>query len=187
MNGPAKGYYDGLISASPFGNEQRRRSSMSEDPANQPFDEVQKAQHYNSHPSGVETVDVNEWFTGNVAAAIKYVWRKNHKEPVPLRDLRKAVWYLEREQKRLGEAGYGAAIVLPMSREMRDRLNDRIVRVCQADLGGLLSGVLAALMMADGLYALGLEPALQLVRVAVSAAEREQGKWATKQKFSRTR
>ena len=144
------------------------------DRANQPFDDVQKAKHYNTHPSGVETVDVNEWFSGNVAAAIKYVWRKDQKEPVPLRDLKKAVWYLEREQRRLSEAGYGASIQLSMNSEVREHLNDRVERVCRHDDGGLLSGVLAALMMAEGRFAAGIEPALVLLRVAVSDAERKQ-------------
>jgi hypothetical protein len=67
---------------------------MSDDPVNHP-------RHYTSHPSGVACVEVNEHFAANVAAAIKYLWRKDLKTPLPLQDLQKAEWYLARECQRL--------------------------------------------------------------------------------------
>ena len=57
--------------------------------------------HYKSHPSGVECIDVVEWFTFNLGNAVKYIWRSGHKNPDPLEDLRKARWYLDREIRRL--------------------------------------------------------------------------------------
>lgn len=131
--------------------------------------------HYNSHPSGIETVDVNEWFSGNVAAAIKYVWRKNHKEPIPLRDLQKAEWYLKREKQRLAEAGLVATYLLPMSRAAQERLTDRIHRVGEHDGGGLLSAVLFALMSPAESATVAVGLALSIVRSAVADAEKEKG------------
>jgi hypothetical protein len=55
--------------------------------------------HYNSHPSGVECIQVVEWCSFNIGNAIKYLWRHEHKNGVE--DLHKAVWYIQREIERL--------------------------------------------------------------------------------------
>jgi hypothetical protein len=63
------------------------------------FDAVEKPQHYNSHPSGLQTIDCNDslpFCTGN---AIKYLWRTDLKNGVE--DIKKARWYLRREVQRL--------------------------------------------------------------------------------------
>jgi hypothetical protein len=53
--------------------------------------------HYNQHPKGIECIDVIEdWTCFNVATAAKYLWRCDHKGK-DVEDLRKAVWYLNRE------------------------------------------------------------------------------------------
>ena len=51
--------------------------------------------HYKSHPSGVECIQVTEHFNFCLGNALKYIWRadlKNGNE-----DLEKAIWYLNRE------------------------------------------------------------------------------------------
>lgn len=58
--------------------------------------------HYNSHPSGVECVDIAEHFGFNVGNAIKYLWRAGLKIKDPIEDLEKARWYCDREIARLG-------------------------------------------------------------------------------------
>lgn len=40
--------------------------------------------------------------TFNAGNAVKYIWRAGLKSDDPVQDLRKAVWYLEREIRRLG-------------------------------------------------------------------------------------
>lgn len=62
-------------------------------------EKVNHPKHYNSHPSGVECIDVVEHMTFNVGNAIKYLWRFEHKEN-PIEDLEKARWYIDREIKR---------------------------------------------------------------------------------------
>lgn len=52
--------------------------------------------HYNSNPSGVECIDVVEHMSFNVGNAMKYLWRADFKDK-PIEDLRKAIWYIERE------------------------------------------------------------------------------------------
>jgi hypothetical protein len=55
--------------------------------------------HYNAHPSGVECIDVVEHMGFNVGNAMKYLWRADH-NGVPIEDLRKARWYIDREIQR---------------------------------------------------------------------------------------
>lgn len=69
---------------------------MSHDPVNHP-------DHYTSHPSGVECIDVVEHLPFNLGNAIKYLWRADSKGS-PLEDLRKAEWYVRREIERRAKA-----------------------------------------------------------------------------------
>jgi hypothetical protein len=65
-------------------------------------DSVNHPPHYNSHPSGVECIQVVEHMGFNLGNAIKYIWRADLKGN-GLEDLQKAKWYIERElQKRSG-------------------------------------------------------------------------------------
>ena len=66
-------------------------------------DAVNHPPHYTSHPSGVECIDITEWYSFNVGNAIKYLWRAGLKSPDPLQDLRKAQWYVTREIDRLSK------------------------------------------------------------------------------------
>lgn len=55
--------------------------------------------HYNVHPSGIECIDVVEHMSFNIGNAIKYLWREGEKG-YPIKDMKKAVWYIEREIKK---------------------------------------------------------------------------------------
>jgi hypothetical protein len=59
-------------------------------------DPVNHPNHYTSHPSGVECITITEHMGFNLGNAVKYIWRADLKE-CAVDDLRKAVWYLERE------------------------------------------------------------------------------------------
>lgn len=64
------------------------------------FDPVERPEHYNSHPSGVECITITEHYGFNIGNAIKYLWRAGLKGDT-VEDLKKAVWYINREiQKR---------------------------------------------------------------------------------------
>ncbi len=60
-------------------------------------------QHYRSHPSGVECIEVTQHCNFCIGNAIKYLWRAGLKGDA-VEDLRKAAWYIDREIKRR-EAG----------------------------------------------------------------------------------
>ena len=68
------------------------------------LDPVNHPPHYTSHPSGVECIQVTEHMGFNLGNAVKYIWRADEKG-APLQDLRKAVWYIEREIQRRLNAG----------------------------------------------------------------------------------
>ena len=63
-------------------------------------DMVNHPKHYTSHPSGVETIEITEHMNFCLGNAIKYIMRSELKGK-QLEDLKKAVWYIEREIKRL--------------------------------------------------------------------------------------
>lgn len=58
-------------------------------------------QHYQSHPSGVECIQVTEHMNFCKGNAIKYIWRAGEKDD-EIQDLKKARWYISREIQRLG-------------------------------------------------------------------------------------
>jgi hypothetical protein len=63
-------------------------------------DKINHPEHYNYHPKGIECIDVVEDFSFNLGNAIKYIWRCMFTEKT-IEDLRKAIWYIEREIQRL--------------------------------------------------------------------------------------
>ena len=60
---------------------------------------VDHPSHYNNHPSGVECIEIKRYLPSNIADAMKYQWRSDLKEETPLRDLRKALWYIDDQLK----------------------------------------------------------------------------------------
>ena len=59
-------------------------------------DPVNHPAHYTNHPSGVECIQITEHMGFNLGNALKYIWRCDLKQDA-IEDLRKAVFYLERE------------------------------------------------------------------------------------------
>lgn len=67
---------------------------MKNDPVNHPS-------HYTSHPSGVECIQVTEHMGFNLGNAFKYLFRRSIKHENDGVDMKKALWYVDREvQKR---------------------------------------------------------------------------------------
>lgn len=64
---------------------------MTNDPVNHPT-------HYTNHPSGIECIQVTEHFNFCIGNAIKYLWRNGLKDGNSnIQDLKKAIWYINRE------------------------------------------------------------------------------------------
>ncbi|HMU34364.1 MAG TPA: DUF3310 domain-containing protein [Pyrinomonadaceae bacterium] len=62
-------------------------------------DKVNHPDHYKQHPSGVECITIAEHMNFNLGNVIKYIWRADEKGR-DIEDLKKAVWYLNREIER---------------------------------------------------------------------------------------
>lgn len=65
-------------------------------------DTVNHPTHYNSHPSGIECIDVVRYHNFPIGNVIKYCWRAGLKKEtdtteaeMELKDLKKARWYLD--------------------------------------------------------------------------------------------
>lgn len=63
-------------------------------------DMVNHPPHYTGHPAGIECIQVVEHMPFNIGSAVKYLWRCDSKHPDPIEDLKKAVWYINREIER---------------------------------------------------------------------------------------
>ena len=59
-------------------------------------DPVNHPEHYLTHKSGVECIQITEHLNFCLGNALKYIWRADSKGDA-INDLSKAVWYLERE------------------------------------------------------------------------------------------
>lgn len=63
-------------------------------------DLIEHPAHYTAHPSGIECIQITEHMNFCLGNAVKYIWRAGLKTN-RIEDLRKAVWYIEREIARL--------------------------------------------------------------------------------------
>ena len=84
-----------------------QQQETSESPGSRATDTVEdpiNPKHYKLSPSGVEAITVIEHMTFNLGTACKYMWRAGLKTPDPIEDLKKAIWYIQREVERLEKA-----------------------------------------------------------------------------------
>lgn len=72
-------------------------------------DNVNHPEHYTSHPSGIECIEVTRHYCFSIGNAIKYLWRAGLKKDASLsdnqkeiEDLKKAIWYIKDRIKQLG-------------------------------------------------------------------------------------
>ena len=73
-------------------------------------DNVNHPAHYNSHPSGIECIEIARHHNFNIGNTIKYLWRAGLKSEEGMEDtdkqvedLNKAIWYIKDEIKRITE------------------------------------------------------------------------------------
>ena len=69
---------------------------------------VNNPAHYTSDPSGVECIEITRHRNFNIGNAFKYLWRAGLKnEDTVIQDLRKAIFYIEDEIKRIEKSKDG--------------------------------------------------------------------------------
>lgn len=66
------------------------------------FDPVHKPKHYNSHPSGMEVIEVTRHLPFDLGNAVKYLMRHELKGS-SRQDMEKALWYLNDHVKTFGK------------------------------------------------------------------------------------
>ena len=66
-------------------------------------DSVNHPTHYTSHPSGVECLEITRHHNFNIGNAIKYLWRAGLKGDAQIEDLKKAIFYIEDEIRRISD------------------------------------------------------------------------------------
>lgn len=73
-------------------------------------DAVNHPKHYNTHPSGVECIEIVRHMNFNRGNAIKYIWRAGEKEvDKEIQDLEKAKFYIQDEINRLSAKASGSS------------------------------------------------------------------------------
>ena len=79
-------------------------AGMPEDPKieTDAYDYIYHPKHYTSHPSSMECIEIVRHHNFNIGSAIKYLWRQGLKPgEESVKDLKKAIWYIEDEIKKL--------------------------------------------------------------------------------------
>ncbi len=66
------------------------------------IDNINHPKHYTSHKSGIECIEICQHMSFTLGNAMKYIWRADLKNGIE--DLKKAIWYLEREIQKRGKA-----------------------------------------------------------------------------------
>lgn len=71
-------------------------------------DSVNHPEHYTSHHSGIECIEITRHYCFSIGNAIKYLWRAGLKKDASLddkqkeiEDLKKAIWYINDRIKQL--------------------------------------------------------------------------------------
>ena len=71
-------------------------------------DNINHPQYYNSHPSGIECIEIARHYCFSIGNAIKYLWRAGLKSDASMsdkqkeiEDLKKAIWYINDRIKQL--------------------------------------------------------------------------------------
>lgn len=79
---------------------------------NTSIDNVNHPQHYTSHPSGIECIEITRHYCFSIGNAIKYLWRAGLKKDASLtdnqkeiEDLKKSIWYINDRIKELENNG----------------------------------------------------------------------------------
>jgi hypothetical protein len=89
------------------------------------MEQVNHPQHYCSHNSGIEAIQVTENLPFNTGNAIKYLWRKELKGKRE-EDVQKAIWYLKREiQRQIDNKAY----VDLLNKYIRHNPDDKVAQI----------------------------------------------------------
>ena len=99
-------------------------------------EQVNHPKHYNSHPNGIECIDIIRHYTCDIANAIKYLWRAGLKPEMgkedaekEIEDLKKALWYIEDYRKHINNRASYIVAKAPKDSSLPDKV------ICEAQVG----------------------------------------------------
>ena len=99
------------------------------------MEHVNHPKHYNSHPNGIECIDIIRHYVCDIANAIKYLWRAGLKPEMgkedaekEIEDLKKALWYIEDYKKHINKRA--TYIVAKAAKD--SSLSDKVI--CEAQV-----------------------------------------------------
>ena len=139
------------------------------------FDEIQKAKHYNSHPSGIECKDIAKHLGFYLGNAAKYLWRMHEKHADPLPDLKKAAFYVSEYIN-----GVGSATLIPVElpkiggnafSDARKEYNENVQRLITLETDGT-AGVFWALVLQNPADLRSLQTALAVIQNRIIAEDK---------------
>lgn len=93
-------------------------------------DMINNPHHYKSHPSGIECIQIVEHLPFNLGNAVKYMFRCDHKHPEPVLDLKKALWYINRDERRMENLPSGQEIRGVELWQSEESVNDEYQNTC---------------------------------------------------------
>jgi len=101
------------------------------------MEHVNHPKHYNSHPNGIECINIIRHYTCDIANAIKYLWRAGLKSEMgmedaekEIEDLKKALWYIEDYKKHINKRSF-----YTVAKASKDSsLSDKVICEAQVDV-----------------------------------------------------
>jgi hypothetical protein len=99
------------------------------------MEHVNHPKHYNSHPNGIECIDIIRHYTCDIANAIKYLWRAGLKPEMgmedaekEMEDLEKALWYIQDYRKHINKRSLYIVAKGPKDSSLSDKV------ICEAQV-----------------------------------------------------
>jgi len=100
------------------------------------MEHVNHPKHYNSHPNGIECIDIIRHYTCDIANAIKYCWRAGLKPEMgmedaekEIEDLKKALWYIEDFRK--SRKTHYTILTMPKDKELCKKYGNSYMCYCE--------------------------------------------------------
>ena len=100
------------------------------------MEHVNHPKHYNSHPNGIECIDIIRHYTCDIANALKYLWRAGLKPEMgkedaekEIEDLQKALWYIEDFRK--SRKTHYTILTMPKDKELRKEYGNSYMCYCE--------------------------------------------------------
>lgn len=117
-------------------------------------DNVNHPAHY-THYQGIEVIDIRERLSNNRGDAVKYICRAGHKDiTTELEDLKKALWYLEREQNYISQSTFNnteiiaTPLMMKLVAQMSYNRGNAVEYICMSTHSGDLGDCQQQLAMA---------------------------------------